>query len=183
MIDGATQVTHLFNGMRGLHHREPGVVGAALAMNELAVELIADGVHVRPELVDYVFRTKHADKVVLITDALSPAGNPEGFEPEDYPVAVRGGCVRMLNDDSLVGSILTMDEALRKMVDFTGQSIGSIVHAMTMNPARQIGIDDRKGSIEPGKDADLIILDEGMNVIATFVKGNCVYSTDDNVKP
>ncbi|MDB5052685.1 MAG: hypothetical protein JWM44_735, partial [Bacilli bacterium] len=173
---GATHVTHLFNGMRPLHHREPGVVGAALLYDSLAVELICDGIHVHKELISYVFHTKPIDKVVLITDAMSAAGCADGnYMLGDFSVRVSGGSVRLTKDNGLAGSVLSMDQALRNAIDFTGKSLEYIIPSLTINPAKQIGIHERKGSIEVGKDADFVILDKALAVSATFVKGICVY--------
>jgi len=175
--DGASHVTHLFNGMRPLHHREPGTVGAALAMDELAVELICDGIHVHPELVRYVFRTKRSDKIVAITDAQIPAGCPDGryLLGGSVEVEVNEGCILLTNGGGLAGSCLTMDKALRNVMAYTGCELHDILPAFTINPASQIGLAGRKGSIEIGKDADLVLLKADGGVAATFIGGACVY--------
>ena len=176
IAEGATHVTHLFNGMSPLHHREPGVAGSALFFNELAVELICDGIHVHRELIAYVFRTKPLEKIILITDAMSAAGCPDGiYSLGSLAVKVSGGSVRSREDGGLAGSILAMDQVLRNVMEFTGYPMEQIMPAMTINPAKQIGIAERKGTIEAGKDADLVILNESMTVVATYVKGRCVY--------
>jgi N-acetylglucosamine-6-phosphate deacetylase len=174
---GATHVTHLFNGMSPLHHRKPGVAGAAMMIDELSVELICDGHHVHPELISYIFRSKPADRVVLITDAVSVAGLPEGNEYDlgGLPCYMKRGQVRLKSTDDLAGSCLTMDQALLNTMKYTKLSLNEILPALTINPARQIGAADRKGSIEIGKDADLIILDHDYNVTATYVKGKNVF--------
>ncbi|HEX7055660.1 MAG TPA: N-acetylglucosamine-6-phosphate deacetylase [Bacilli bacterium] len=177
---GATHVTHLFNGMRGIHHREPGTAGAALMFDELAVELICDGIHVHKDLVSYVYRVKPADKIVLITDCVQAAGQPDGeYRLADLPVILKDGQVRLKNADgsagNLAGSSLTLDKALQNARSYTNKSLAEVLPSLTINPARQIGLDRRKGSIEQGKDADLVILDDGLHVLATYVKGKKVF--------
>lgn len=177
---GASHVTHLFNGMRPLHHREPGVAGSALMIDDLAVELICDGIHMNRELVSYVFRVKPSDQIVLITDCMEAAGCAGGeYQLGSLPVLLKEGQVRLINEDgtpgSLAGSSLTMDKALRNTMDYTGLSLEQILPTLTINPARQIGVEHRKGSIEIGKDADLVLLDDCFQVQATYVKGQKVY--------
>jgi N-acetylglucosamine-6-phosphate deacetylase len=176
--NGASHITHLFNGMSPLHHREPGVAGAALMLDDLTVEMICDGYHINEKLIDYVFRVKPMEKIVLITDAVSAAGlkDGEGYELGGLPCYLKDGQVRLSSTDDLAGSALTMDQALRNVLKFTGKSLQEILPALTINPARQIGMDARKGSIEVGKDADLLILGENYELISTFVKGREVYS-------
>ncbi|HEY4391401.1 MAG TPA: N-acetylglucosamine-6-phosphate deacetylase [Paenibacillus sp.] len=177
---GATQVTHLFNGMRPLHHREPGVAGAALMLDELAVELICDGYHVHPDLVKWVFDIKPEGKVIMITDSMCAAGCPNGeYFLGKLPVLMHNGQVHLKLADgslgSLAGSSLTMIDALSRTVAFTGKEIADIVPALTIHPAIQIGVQDRKGTIELGKDADIVIIDEEFQVYQTYVQGHRVY--------
>ncbi|GAA0406131.1 N-acetylglucosamine-6-phosphate deacetylase [Paenibacillus motobuensis] len=177
---GATQVTHLFNGMRPLHHREPGVAGAALMLDELAVELICDGYHVHPDLVKWVFDIKPEGKVIMITDSMCAAGCPNGeYLLGKLPVLMHNGQVHLKLADgslgSLAGSSLTMIDALSRTVAFTGKEIADIVPALTIHPATQIGVQDRKGTIELGKDADIVIIDEEFQVYQTYVQGHRVY--------
>lgn len=175
--NGAQHVTHLFNGMRPLHHREPGTAGAAVMLDELAVELICDGYHVHPELIDFVFRVKPRDQVVLVTDAMSAAGLPDGddYDLGGLPCYKRDGQVRLKSTGDLAGSCLTMDAALRHALNYTGLELVNVLPALTINPARQAGISDRKGSIAPGMDADLIVLNSSHEVMATYVRGRLVY--------
>ncbi|MEX2415913.1 MAG: N-acetylglucosamine-6-phosphate deacetylase [Paenibacillaceae bacterium] len=178
---GASQITHLFNGMNPLHHREPGVPGAGLILDELAVELICDHIHVHPDLIGLVFRAKPSDKVLLITDCISASGLADGlYHLGDLPVIMRDGQVRLQNNDgsvgSLAGSCLTMDMALLNAMKATSASLEALLPTLTINPARQVGLDTHKGSIEVGKDADLVVLDDKYEVVATFVKGRNVYT-------
>jgi len=175
--NGATHVTHLFNGMRPLHHREPGVAGGALLLDELTVELICDGWHVHRDLVEFVFRIKPDEKVVLITDAMSAAGLPDGddYQLGGLPCCKVDGQVRLKSSGDLAGSCLTLDEALRNAMQFTGRSLADVLPTLTINAARAVGIDDRKGSIAPGKDADFTVLDDRFRVTAAYVRGKCVF--------
>lgn len=180
---GATQVTHLFNGMKPLHHREPGAVGGALMLDQLAVEVICDGHHVHPSLIKWIFSVKPEGKVILITDSMCAAGSPDGeYVLGKLPVIMKKGKVYLKQDDGteggLAGSSLTMIEALANAVKFTGMDIADIVPALTIHPATQIGIQNTKGSIELGKDADLIIVNEHFQVCQTFVHGYKVYECE-----
>ncbi|MBU8906853.1 N-acetylglucosamine-6-phosphate deacetylase [Desertibacillus haloalkaliphilus] len=176
---GASQVTHLFNGMRGMHHREPGVVGSALLNDGLIVELIADGIHVHPEMLKLTFQQKGADKVILITDAMRAKGLGDGiYQFADQKVMVSDQQAT-LADQTLAGSILHMDEAVRNMMTFSGCRLEDVIKMTAVNPAKQINIYDRKGSIAPGKDADLVILNEKNEVEMTFCCGCLAYSRNN----
>jgi len=170
---GASHVTHLFNAMNPLHHREPGIVGTALIRDELTVELICDGFHVHPDLVRLVFSVKRRDRIALVTDAIAAAGMPDGdgYWLGGLPVIVKEGKAVLRDGGNLAGSCLTMDEALKRTIAFTGLTLAEVLPALTLNPARQIGADDRKGSIEVGKDADLVVLGPDLSVVRTFVGG------------
>jgi len=166
--------------MRPLHHREPGVAGAALMLDELAVELICDGYHVHPDLVKWVFDIKPEGKVIMITDSMCAAGCPNGeYLLGKLPVLMHNGQVHLKLADgslgSLAGSSLTMIDALSRAVALTGKEIADIVPALTIHPAIQIGVQDRKGTIELGKDADMVIIDEEFQVYQTYVQGHRVY--------
>lgn len=171
---GVRLFTHLFDAMRGLHHREPGAVGAALD-SDAYVELICDGIHLHPAVVRLVAKVKGFERICLITDAMSAAGLPDGeYSLGDLPVIVQNGIVR-LSDGTLAGSTLTMDQAVKNFMKFTGCSLLEAVRCATLNPARLLGIDDRKGSLEVGKDADLVIFDEELTVHYTILRGEVVY--------
>ncbi|MCS7216459.1 MAG: N-acetylglucosamine-6-phosphate deacetylase [Candidatus Bipolaricaulota bacterium] len=171
---GVALVTHLFNGMRPLHHREPGLVGAALE-REVFVSLICDGIHVHPAVLRLVAKWKGFDRLILVTDAVAPTGLPDGdYELFGHRVRVEGGAPR-LPDGTLAGSTLTLDRAIRNFREFTGCSLSEAVRCATLNPARLLGIDDRKGSLAPGKDADLVVFDEDLTVHYTIVGGRIVY--------
>ncbi|QGK72479.1 N-acetylglucosamine-6-phosphate deacetylase [Allosaccharopolyspora coralli] len=160
---GARVATHLFNGMRPLHHREPGPIGALLDDERVTIELICDLVHVHPTAVRLV--AEHAPgRTVLITDAISATAAGDGeYELGPLTVTVRDGEPR-LDDGSLAGSTLTMDAALRNLVTGCGLPVTSAVHATATRPAELLGVSDRVGSLRPGMDADLVVLDENLHV-------------------
>lgn len=168
---GYTHVTHLFNGMRGAHHRDIGVAGTALLNDRLMVEMITDGVHISPPMVKLAYKNKGAANIILITDAM----RAKGMEPGSYSLGGQevhvDGDRAILSDGTLAGSIIKMNDAVRNMIDYTGCSFEEAVNMATINPAKQLGIDDRKGSLREGKDADFCIVNENMDVLETFVKG------------
>ncbi|WP_308638366.1 N-acetylglucosamine-6-phosphate deacetylase [Paenibacillus silvisoli] len=169
---GVRHTTHHFNGMSPLHHREPGLAGAGLLLPELTTELICDGIHVHPAIVKLLFELKGPMRVCMITDAVECAGLPDG----DYDdVTMRDGHIYLKDGSSLAGSSLTMIQALRNAIRFTGYPLEKLLPSFTQVPARQIGMDDRKGSLQPGKDADFILVDPDLNVCLTVVGGKTVY--------
>ncbi len=173
---GITLFTHVFNAMRGFHHREPGAVGAALA-SDVMVTLIADGIHVHPAAVRLLYRLKGASGICLITDAIGAAGMASGdgeYTLGGRRVLVEGGVAR-LADGTLAGSTLTIDRAVRSFISFTGASLPEAVRAASLNPARVLGLDGRKGTIAEGKDADLVLFDEDFTMHYTLIGGEVVY--------
>lgn len=172
---GLSHVTHTFDAMRGLHHREPGVVGAALTSPELTVEIIADGIHIHPIVLKILTKIKEDEKVVLITDAMRAAGLKEGtYDLGGQEVIVTKGQAR-LKDGTLAGSVLTMDKAVKNMVNKIGIQLPKAIQMASYNPAKSIGIENKKGSIEPGKDADIVILNKNLETELTMVAGKVVY--------
>ncbi|WP_340372595.1 N-acetylglucosamine-6-phosphate deacetylase [Peribacillus sp. FSL E2-0218] len=178
---GTTHVTHLYNGMRGLHHREPGVLGAAYLRDELFVELITDGIHCRPEMVKLAFDQITSNRMILITDSL----RAKWLEKGTYDLGGQDVNVdetkATLPDGTLAGSILKMNDAIKNTLQYTGCSMTDIIKMTAENPAKQLRIFDRKGSIEVGKDADLVILNEELDVEMTFCRGKLAYKKE-NVK-
>ena len=172
---GVSQSTHTFNQMEGIHHRKPGTVGAALMLDEIYAQFIADGVHLHPAIVKMIVHLKGPDRAVLITDAIRGAGMPDGeYELGGQPITVKEGAVR-LADGALAGSCLTMDQGVRNIAAFTGRPLAECLRMATLTPARAIGVAHRKGSIEPGKDADIVILTPNLEVAATVAMGRVVY--------
>ena len=175
---GLGQATHTFNAMTGLHHRKPGTVGAVLTMPEIACEIITDGIHVHPAAVKLLFMAKGVDRTIIITDAVRGAGLAEGtrYEQDGRGVVIRDGSA-YLPDGTLAGSALTMDRAVRNFLDFTGTQAGDVWPVFSLNAARAIKVDDRKGSLQVGKDADCVLVDDTMNVLLTIVEGRIIHTT------
>jgi N-acetylglucosamine-6-phosphate deacetylase len=167
---GARLVTHLFNGMAPLHHRTPGLVGAALADGRLAVSLIADLVHVHPAALAAAFAAKGKDATVLVTDAV--AWN----RPTHAHRAIAHGAdgVPRLLDGTLAGSALTMDGAVRNVVGVAGVALDCAISAASTNPARLLALDDR-GAIVPGRRADLVALSASLAVETVWVGGRVAH--------
>ena len=175
---GATQVTHLFNQMRGLHHREPGLVGAALLHEELRAELIVDGIHVSPEIVKLAYRQKGKEGLILITDSMRAKCLKDGsYDLGGQEVQVKEGKA-VLQDGTLAGSTLKADNAVKNMMNFTGCSLADAIEMASANPAKQLNLFNRKGSIAVGKDADLVILDDNNDVFMTFCRGKLAYKKE-----
>ncbi len=169
---GATHATHLFNAMRGLHHRDGGVVGACLYADAIVCELIADGYHVSPEVMSLALRLKGPDHIALITDAISATGKPEGkYQLGGLDITVMGDRSVLADGHTLAGSTLTMDQAVRTMVQRVGVSLQDAVVMASTTPARELGLADRKGRLAIGFDADLVVLNESLQVAKTFVLG------------
>jgi len=165
---GARHATHTFNAMRPLDHRAPGILGEVLTNNQLSADVIADGIHVDPTVVDLLFRAKGIENFVLITDAISATGMPDGrYMLGTLEVELKDG--RCLRDGNLAGSALTMDRAVRNVMKFAGLDLQQAVRAASMNPANAVGI--KKGTIEPSADADFVVLTPTGEVRATVIKG------------
>jgi N-acetylglucosamine-6-phosphate deacetylase len=174
---GCTHATHLFNAMRGIHQREPGAVTALLLATNVMVELILDGVHLHPAIVQLVLQTKGLDNIVLVTDAMRAKCLADGcYELGGQEVAVSKGEAR-LADGTLAGSVLTMSSALQNMLAFTGCNLADALRMVAENPAKVLGLFERKGSIAVGKDADIAVLDEDLNVVLTVCGGEVVYTS------
>lgn len=166
---GARHATHTFNAMRPLDHREPGILGEVLTNEQLTAEVIADGIHVEPEIVDLLFRAKGVENLVLVTDATSATGMPEGrYLLGMVEVEVKDG--RCTRDGKLAGSVLTMDRAVRNAMKFAKMSLPQAVRAATSNPAKVARM-PKKGIIEPGADADFVVLTPTGEVRATIIGG------------
>ncbi|HEY6042238.1 MAG TPA: amidohydrolase family protein, partial [Anaerolineae bacterium] len=172
-----TLVTHLFNAMTGMHHRNPGVVGAVLASNVPAM-LICDGEHVHPAVVKVITRAKTTERVILVTDAIAGAGIAEGkFSLFDQPVYVNHGRAQ-LADGTLAGSVLTLNRAVINARDFAGLAFGDALKMATENPARLLEL-EAKGMLSIGADADVVMMDEQTgDVKMTMVTGKQVFVKD-----
>lgn len=172
--NGAQLFTHTFNAMAPLHHRNPGAVGAALD-SEASCELIVDNIHVHPAVQRIVLKSKGTERVILITDAMMACLMAEGvYNLGGQQVTVKGNEVRLANGH-LAGSILTLNRAVRNVMHNTGLDIQDAVRMVTENPAKLLGIDNRKGRIAAGMDADLTLFDGDMNIHGTYVKGELIF--------
>jgi N-acetylglucosamine-6-phosphate deacetylase len=167
---GANHFTHLFNAMPPLHHREPGVIGAALISTEATVELIADGIHVHPAILRFVSQALPR-RVALITDAVRACGMPDGkYRLYDLEITVAEGAAR-LADGTLAGSVLTMSQAVKNMVGLAGLPLEMVLPLATEVPARILGVEGRKGKLAVGYDADVVVLSDRLEAEQVFVRG------------
>ncbi|MFF7856761.1 N-acetylglucosamine-6-phosphate deacetylase [Streptomyces sp. NPDC007904] len=172
---GATVATHLFNAMPALGHRAPGPIAALLEDERVTVELINDGTHLHPAALQLAFHHAGADRVAFITDAMDAAGFGDGrYMLGPLEVEVAEGVARLVEGGSIAGSTLTLDRAFQRAVTVDGLSVGDAVAALSANPARLLGLDDRIGSLEPGKDADLVVLDADFALKGVMRRGEWV---------
>lgn len=167
---GARHATHIFNAMRRMTHRDPGVLGELLTNEAVTADIIVDGLHVDPAVVDLFLRVKGMDRALLITDAISATGMPDGtYHLGSYEVRVRDG--RCESYGKLAGSVLTMDVALRNVMKFARLTFQDSVRMATVNPARVLGLQDRKGILKPGADADVAVFSPRGEVRSTIMRG------------
>lgn len=176
---GVRQVTHICNAMRGIHHRDIGVVGAALVLEQLRSELIADEIHVSPEMMQLLYDNIGSERLLLITDAMRAKCLPPGdYELGGQPVKVTEKRV-VLHDETLAGSILKMYNAAKNMLKLNRVTIRNIIEMTSTNPAKQLNIYDQKGSISVGKDADILLVDDALNINYTICRGVIAYERDE----
>lgn len=176
---GVTHITHCFNAMRSLNHRAPGPIAAAAQAPQVRGELIADGVHVHPAMMDALVKLLGPKRTIVITDALAGAGlNDATFEFAGQPAYVICGAAH-LADGTLTGSVLTLDKALRNMLEMTEISLQDAVGTLTLNPALAAHVAERKGLLQRGYDADLLLFDDMLNLQATICQGRLAFATDE----
>jgi len=186
---GARHVTHTYNVMSGFHHRRPGVVGAVLTCDQVTGELIADGFHVSPPAMDILIRCKGVDKVAVITDNVPLAGLPDGtYEMFGRTVVKKDGISRVAGstpgqDNTMAGSEWPLNGNIHNLVDLVGVRLVDAVRMATLTPAIIVDVDAHKGSIEPGKDADLVVIDEQVRVYLTMVRGQVVFQSGLDAAP
>ncbi|GEC91350.1 N-acetylglucosamine-6-phosphate deacetylase [Brevibacillus brevis] len=172
---GVRHFTHCFNAMTGLHHREPGVVGAAMYHEQLSTELIADGIHVHPAVMKILYRVKTAERLALVSDSMRAAAMGEGtYDLGGQEVHVHDNQAK-LADGTLAGSILTLNRAIGNMVTLSGVSLADAVEMASLTPASILGFGERKGRLAAGYDADITVLNTQFDVTMTFVAGKEVY--------
>ncbi|MET9687298.1 N-acetylglucosamine-6-phosphate deacetylase [Streptomyces sp. NPDC006514] len=174
---GATVATHLFNAMPPLAHREPGPIAALLEDERITVELINDGTHLHPAALELAFHHAGAHRVALITDAMDAAGFGDGtYHLGPLEVEVKHGVARLVEGGSIAGSTLTLDTAFKRSVTLDKLPVESVVQAISANPAKLIGLYDEIGSLEPGKYADLVVLDAAFDVKGVMRRGEWIVS-------
>jgi N-acetylglucosamine-6-phosphate deacetylase len=167
---GANHATHTFNAMRPLDHRDPGIIGEVLSDDHITADLIADGIHVSPEVVKVFLQAKGRERAVLITDAISATGMPDGhYQLGPIQVEVKDG--KCTSNGSLAGSVLTMDRAVRNITKFSNWSLNDAVRAATLNPAQAVGLSKHQGVLAPGANADFVVLNSAGEVLKTIVAG------------
>jgi len=169
---GARKVTHLYNAMQGLYHRSPGVIGAAMDYPKCHVELICDGVHIHPSVVRATFRMFGDDKVIFVSDSMMATGMADGkWELGGLEVEVSGRYVHIVDTNTIAGSVSPLIDCVRVAVQEMGLAFESAVKCATVNPAKAIGVFDKVGSIEAGKYADLVLLNEDLSIKQVFLSG------------
>jgi N-acetylglucosamine-6-phosphate deacetylase len=167
---GARHATHTFNAMRPLDHREPGILAEVLTDTQLTADIIVDGIHVAPSVVQIFLKAKGIEGSVLITDATAAAGMPEGrYQLGTMMVDVKNGMCTI--DGKLAGSVLTMDRAVRNVMEFGSWSLRHAVRAATLNPARAAGLTRHYGSLASGGEASFIVLSAAGEVRKTIIRG------------
>ncbi len=167
---GAVSATHTFNAMRALDHREPGILGTVLTDDSLYCEMICDGVHSAPEITRLWWRAKGPERAILVTDAMSAAGMPDGeYQLGGFAVEVAHG--RAMRDGVLAGSVLTLDRALKNFLDFTGASVDQGLRLLTANPARLLGLENQAGRLAAGLPANLVAVTQEGKLIASLLNG------------
>ncbi len=176
---GLEGVTHIFNAMPSMHHRKPGILAGTLLRDELFVEVIADTLHVHPAILQLLLKVKKHDKILLVTDAIRAAGKPDGmFEFSGQKVLMRDGKAYLADyPDTLAGSTLTMENALKTMVQHGGATLEQAAQMASLNAARILEWKYRRGILAAGKDADLVVLDKELNVKMTIKAGRIVYNS------
>ncbi len=186
---GYTLITHLYSAMSGVTRRNAyryaGVIESAFIIDEMDVEIIADGIHVPPPLLKLVYKIKGADRITLITDAMRAAGKDDresilGSIENGLKVIIEDDVAKLPDRSAFAGSVATTDRLVRTMISMADIPLIDAIKMITYTPARILNIEDRKGSIEPGKDADIVIFDENINVETTIIKGRICFSNHNS---
>jgi len=173
--NGAAHVTHIFNAMRPFHHRTPGVILGALLRNELKIELIADTLHVHPAVMELLLKLKGASGIVLVSDSIRAGGMHEGeYEFADQKVFMKAKRA-FLEDGTLAGSTLTLNVAIKNMIETANAKVTEALRMASLNGAKVINLDHKKGILASGKDADIVVLNENYDVEMTILLGEIAY--------
>ncbi|WP_088043066.1 N-acetylglucosamine-6-phosphate deacetylase [Bacillus sp. EAC] len=173
---GARIAVHTYNGMRGFNHRDPGCVGAVLTNDQCYCECIADLHHVHPGAIKLLYKSKGQDQVLLISDSMAAANLPDGnYTLGTIEVKVENKIARTVETGSLAGSTTNLMECLKNIKEVLGIPLESILPMVSRNQAKLLNIDHEVGSLEPGKKANIVMIDQKLNVKATFINGNLVY--------
>lgn len=184
--NGYTHVTYLYSAMSGVRrinaYRYAGVIESTFLMDELTVEIIADGAHLPASLLKLIYKIKGPSKIALVTDSMRAAGLPEGESiigslKNGQKVIVEDGVAKLPDRTAFAGSVATADRLVRTMITAAGIPLSETIRMMTITPAAIIGVDRQKGSITPGKDADVIVFDDNINIQMTMVKGKVIHKT------
>jgi N-acetylglucosamine-6-phosphate deacetylase len=171
VLAGAVTATHTFNAMRRFDHRDAGLLGEVLTNDNLFAEIICDGLHVDPAIVRLFWKAKGPERALLVTDAMAGTGMPDGtYWLGELEVRVKNGrCI--IGEDTLAGSTLTLDRAVRNFAEFAGASLAEAVALATRNPARMTGLEAEIGTLAPGRSADIAVLSAKSEVVETFLRG------------
>ncbi|MBB4823486.1 N-acetylglucosamine-6-phosphate deacetylase [Sporosarcina luteola] len=172
---GLSHLTHYGNAMKGLHHREIGTVGAGMLIDDLFCELIADGIHLSEDMIGLMIKTIGPGRMMLITDSMRAKGMKDGVYTLGGQEVTVEGSRATLEDGTLAGSVLKMNDALKRLQAAGTVTMQELIAVSSANAAKRLGVYDRKGSLTAGKDADIVLLDEQFNVVATFCRGRMVY--------
>ncbi len=176
--NGAAHVTHMFNAMRPFHHRTPGVILGALLRNELKIELIADTLHVHPAVMELLLKLKGANGIILVSDSIRAGGMHEGeYEFADQKVIMKAKKA-YLEDGTLAGSTLTLNAAVKNMVETANAKITEAVRMASLNGAKVVALDHKKGILAAGRDADIVVLDDNYDVEMTIIQGKIAYKRE-----
>ena len=176
---GAKHVTHLFNAMTPLNHRNPGVVGASLINHNIKCELIADTIHVNKDLFEMLVRVKGLENLILVTDSMEAGNMPDGiYTIGGNQVKLENGAPRLVSNGALAGSVLNLNTAVKNIYNNTTLSLNEAIQLASLTPAKALNIADRKGSLEVGKDSDIAIFDKDLNCLMTIVEGSMKHNSN-----
>ncbi len=173
---GVNSITHFLNGMKSFHQHRPSIMGAALE-TDIYCEIICDGKHLHPGTIRMLLKAKGIDRLIMVTDSILAAGLGDGIYKGFIDIIVKNGDAQLV-DGTRAGSTLTAIEALKNVIKFSGLGLEKAIKLITENPARLLGIDNQKGSIKEGKDADIVLLDKNLNIIYTISKGKIIFKGD-----